>query len=458
MKKWIYYVVLLFVCAGCDMTLLPETHITEEDVVENLVDIEKCFMSAYMLEGAISDKINCDWGVADDIMPNFEYDWGGVYFYLQNAGEMYRSEWVKGLYSGFYSSIAVCNETLYQLELCPAKDSALWSQLKGEALALRAYDHFSLVNYFGRPYYDHPETNPGIVLKTEFSLEEASRATVKVVYDSVLSDLNRAYRLMNSDKEAPARFSKDGVTALLCRVYLFMNEWDKVIEEANKLIGKYELPSDPSSQFNKINGKGEIFTLDFSYNEYGFFSYLDGYLSGRLFDSFQEDDARTLCIEEGEDWVYIDGVLNFIPNGKNEIYKHGLTYKALRIAEVYLNRAEAYCESGEDELAREDLKAVVANNWGDVDYIDGLSGDALMEEILAERAREFVCEGYRALDLLRKGLPLVRYYTEEEPNAEEPQQTTAIDHFSRILPIPHQECYLNTLVEQNPGYPRDTKL
>ena len=270
MKKWIYYVVLLFVCAGCDMTLLPETHITEEDLVENLVDIEKCFMSAYMLKGAISDKINCDWGVADDIMPNFEYDWGGVYFYLQNAGEMYRSEWVKGLYSGFYSSIAVCNETLYQLELCPAKDSALWSQLKGEALALRAYDHFSLVNYFGRPYYDHPETNPGIVLKTEFSLEEASRATVKVVYDSVLSDLNRAYRLMNSDKEAPARFSKDGVTALLCRVYLFMNEWDKVIEEANKLIGKYELPSDPSSQFNKINGEGEIFTSDFSYNKYGF--------------------------------------------------------------------------------------------------------------------------------------------------------------------------------------------
>ncbi|HJA14798.1 MAG TPA: RagB/SusD family nutrient uptake outer membrane protein [Candidatus Butyricimonas faecavium] len=458
MKKWIYYIALFFVCTGCDMTLLPETHITEEDLVENLVDIEKCFMSAYIMDDAITNKINCDWGLADDIMPMFENDWGGVFFYLQDAREMYKSQWVQYLYAGFYSSIAICNETLYQLELCPAKDSAQWSQLKGEALALRAYDHFSLVNYFGRPYYDHPETNLGIVLKNEFSLKEASRSTVQVVYDSVLSDLNRAYPLLNSDAEAPARFSKDAVTALLCRVYLFMNKWDKVIAEANKLIGKYDLPSKPADQFTVINGEGEIFTLDFSYNKYGFFSYLEGYVATWLVDAYQEGDPRTYNIIPGEDWVYIDGVLNFIPNGKNELYKLGKTYKALRIAEVYLNRAEAYCELGEDLLAREDLKAVVGNYGGDVSYIDKLSGEALMNEILMERAREFVCEGYRALDLLRKGLPVERYYTEEDPDTEEPQQIISIDDFTRILPIPHQECYLNTLIEQNPGYPRDTKL
>lgn len=79
MKKWIYYIALFFVCTGCDMTLLPETHITEEDLVENLVDIEKCFMSAYIMDDAITNKINCDWGLADDIMPMFENDWGGVF-------------------------------------------------------------------------------------------------------------------------------------------------------------------------------------------------------------------------------------------------------------------------------------------------------------------------------------------------------------------------------------------
>lgn len=44
-----------------------------------------------------------------------------------------------------------------------------------------------------------------------------------------------------------------------------MNDWDMVVEEASKLIGKYEFPSDPAGQFEEINGEGEIFTLDFSY-------------------------------------------------------------------------------------------------------------------------------------------------------------------------------------------------
>lgn len=458
MKKWIYSIALLLVGAGCDMTLLPETHITEEDVIENLADIEKCFMSAYRLKGAINAKINCDWAISDEVAPNFE-NWyeEGANFYFQDASKMYRSDWVESLYAGFYNSIAICNETLNQLELSPEKEEARWSQLKGEVLALRAYDHFSLVNYFGRPYYDHPETNPGIVLKTEFSLDEMPRSTVKTVYDTILSDLNRAYQLMNSDEEAPARFSKDGVTALLCRVNLFMNRWEQVIEEADKLIGKYKLPSKPAKQFQTINGKGEIFTLDFSYDKYGFFSYLEGDVSKQLLHTFQDVDERMNLFDIDEDFDITDeGEIIWIETVV--LQKHATTYKALRIAEVYLNRAEAYCELGQDELAREDLKAIVENNGGESDYIDDLSGEELLAEILAERSREFMVEGYRATDLLRKGLPLVRYYTDGELDADEPQQTTPIEHFSRILPIPHRECYLNTRIDQNAGYPRDAKL
>ena len=138
--------------------------------------------------------------------------------------------------------------------------------------------------------------------------------------------------------------------------------------------------------------------------------------------------------------------------------KIGATYKALRIAEVYLNRAEAYCELGEYGLARADLLEVASRSGADVSYIDELTGDELLNEILQERRREFVGEGYRAMDLLRKGLPVVRYYNEDDFLTDEPVQTIAADHFSRILPIPHMECYLNTLIDQNPGYPRDTKL
>ena len=465
MKRLIYYMMLLALGAGCDMTLLQETEITEEDILKNVIDVRKTFIAAYELHDAISAKIDCDRGLADDIIPAYESADQAIDFYEMDASGMYKNQNVSSLYGGFYESIAICNQTLNLLDKCVITDTVLWRQVRGEALALRAFDHFSLVNYFGRPYYDQPETNLGIVLKTKFDLGEAARTSVKTVYDTIVSDLNRARDLMTLEEDGPARFTADGATALLSRVYLFMNDWDMVVEEASKLIGKYEFPSDPAGQFEEINGEGEIFTLDFSYYSSGFY-YPYGQPAGQFKDIFHDGDYRfdsyivediDFALDENGDYMFDDeGNLVLIEISKFD--KIRLTYKALRIAEVYLNRAEAYCELGEYDLARADLLEVASRSGADVTYVNTLTGDALLEEILMERHRELAGEGHRASDLLRKGLPVVRYYTEEDTWTEEPVQTIAADNFSRILPIPHQECYLNTKVQQNPGYPRDTKL
>ena len=54
MKRLIYYMMLLALGAGCDMTLLPETEITEEDILKNVIDVRKTFIAAYELHDAIS--------------------------------------------------------------------------------------------------------------------------------------------------------------------------------------------------------------------------------------------------------------------------------------------------------------------------------------------------------------------------------------------------------------------
>ena len=465
MKRLIYYMMLLVLGGGCNMTLLPETEITEDDILKNMIDVRKTFLAAYELDEAISAKIDCDRGLADDMIPAYESLDQAIDFYEMDADGMYKNQNVEALYSGFYRSIAICNQTLNLLDKCVVTDTVQWKQIRGEALALRAFDHFSLVNYFGRPYYDHPETNLGIVLKTEFDLGEAARTNVQTVYDTIVSDLKRARDLMTLEEDHPARFTADGATALLCRVYLFMNKWDMVVEEASKLIGKYEFPSDLVGQFEEINGEGEIFTLDFSYNTSGFY-YPYGEPAGQFKDIFHDGDYRfdsyiiediDFALDENGDFIFNDdGSLMLIEISKFD--KIRLTYKALRIVEVYLNRAEAYCELGEYDLARADLLEVAGHSGADVTYINALTGKALLDEILTERHRELAGEGHRASDLLRKGLPVVRYYSEEESWTEEPVQTIAADDFSRILPIPHQECYLNTKVQQNPGYPRSTKL
>lgn len=159
MKRLIYYMMLLVLGGGCNMTLLPETEITEDDILKNMIDVRKTFMAAYELDEAISAKIDCDRGLADDMIPAYESLDQAIDFYEMDADGMYKNQNVEALYSGFYRSIAICNQTLNLLDKCVVTDTVQWKQIRGEALALRAFDHFSLVNYFGRPYYDHPETN-----------------------------------------------------------------------------------------------------------------------------------------------------------------------------------------------------------------------------------------------------------------------------------------------------------
>ena len=60
-------------------------------------------------------------------------------FYEMDASGMYKNQNVSSLYGGFYESIAICNQTLNLLDKCVITDTVLWRQVRGEALALRAF-------------------------------------------------------------------------------------------------------------------------------------------------------------------------------------------------------------------------------------------------------------------------------------------------------------------------------
>ena len=117
-------------------------------------------------------------------------------------------------------------------------------QLLGENYFLRAYVYFSLVNVFGKPY-NQGTSNLGVPLKLSDDVNDLpARATVGAVYDQVVKDLQKAEQLMTVDK-GNVYASKEAAQALLSRVYLYMENNDKTIEYADKVInsGKYSLLS-----------------------------------------------------------------------------------------------------------------------------------------------------------------------------------------------------------------------
>ena len=150
-----------------------------------------------------------------------------------------------------YKIIDTANSDLVMLRNIEQPDS-LNTHLIGENLFFRALCHFHMVTLFAMPYVDGRD-NMGVPLR--IGKDEgytSSRATVGEVYDQIVKDLIEAKECMVKDKEhlIIGRNDKGYVSwfaaaALLSRVYLYMEENEKCIEECNELLAANPLGGAP---------------------------------------------------------------------------------------------------------------------------------------------------------------------------------------------------------------------
>ena len=83
-------------------------------------------------------------------------------------------------------------------------------------------------------------------------------------------------------------------------------------------------------------------------------------------------------------------------------------YVYMRVAEMYLLHAEVCAKSGQEGPAKESLKAVVSKRRPNADYIDGLSGKALQDEIYLQTRIELWGEGKSYLAMKRNKATIIR--------------------------------------------------
>jgi hypothetical protein len=133
-------------------------------------------------------------------------------------------------------------------------------QLLGEAYFLRAMCHFQMATIFAKPY-SHGRDNMGIVLRTSTNTEQTTRATVGEVYDQVVADLLKAASLMKKPRGNAGYASKDAALGLLSRVYLYMEENQKVIDIISEMSSPY-LDTDYEHYFAKaLSSKETLFCV-----------------------------------------------------------------------------------------------------------------------------------------------------------------------------------------------------
>jgi hypothetical protein len=151
------------------------------------------------------------------------------------------------IWGDYYSSIAVANQALKSIDEIAAKNGATTTTLKvarAEALLIRAYSHFMLVNIFGQPYRDAEKSKSEVGVPYVTEVEDVvsknyKRDNVADVYAKIQTDLEAGLADISdvNYKYPKYHFNVNAANAFAARFYLYTRQWEKVIKYADKVIG-----------------------------------------------------------------------------------------------------------------------------------------------------------------------------------------------------------------------------
>ena len=354
-------------------------------------------------------------------------------------------------WSAAYNTINVSNNVLENVSKVTSS-TARKNSVEGQALFLRASMYFELLKLYAKPVGDGDyATNLGVPLiltATKAPIKEsdyAARATVKAVYDQVISDLVKAESLMPSTNTKFA--TKWAAAAQLSRVYLMLGNYTEAAAAANRVIagsGKTLTAEFKNNWFTYINFGGV------TPNEYVFYIKVTNQDGANSFNTYYgaplgafpgSAGRRDMRIQNTHLNIYEAGDLRrAFFTGTSSASRYTLKHldrfgdvPVIRLAEMYLTRAEANFRNN---------TTVGATPLADVNLIRKRAGLAdltaiSLEAILKERAAELAFEGNNLF---------------ESQRLKKSIGTIAWNSPTLILPIPQREMDVNKQLVQNEGY------
>lgn len=386
------------------------------------------------------------------------------------------NEFINNVWSAGYTAINASNiliSKLNETKVIPESDAKFYI---AEAKFVRALSYLSLVQTYARPY-NYDKNGLGVPLRltaiTSAGNNDIARSTVGEVYTQILKDLDDAENDLPTSYSTPllntSRAHKSTAIALKTRVYLNMNNYAKVIEEAAKIVSNtipfqytsgsvsHKLEPNITTVFNgSYTGTEAVFSIPFansttetpSAQSSLAFNYLKqpiiflaaaGIVSNPALTS--SDDARASLIGTNA--------------AKQKVLKKFAITTApfrdyvpvIRYAEVLLNYAEAAANANYLATAAALLEAV--RNRSNPTYVfpveDINSKDAIISTILIERQIELLGEGFRLQDLQRhlQTLP-------SKVGSIGTAPLVLITSSNYIWPIPSGEISTNHLMVPNP--------
>lgn len=438
--------VMLFLC-GCEKTVevgLPEHSVIFETVFKDQGSansaIAGMYGNLYTITNTYAYSISLLNGLlADEMIYN-----GTTWDQYKNNSLLSNESNVAAVWADSYAAIYRANAII---EGIAASDfpGAFKDQATGEALFIRAFCHFYLVNLYG----DVP-----LITTTKVQDNQLKPRTPSAqVYTQIISDLENAETLLPLAYPSGAnrtRVNKYAAAAMLARVYLYQNEYAKAEAKASEVIA---VAGGSASVYTLLQDLATVFLVSSTESIWSFDTSVYGYtwvgaqtvpnsgvvpnyiLLPGLLNAFETNDKRKAS------WVATSG-------GQAYPYKYHTKTNVkqeydvvLRLAEQYLIRAEARAQQNNLTGAQDDINLIRARaGLGNV----SLTATNALQAIAQERRVELFSEwGHRWLDLKRTN------QVDAVIGVLKPGLWQSTD---ALYPIPNVEISKNTNLIQNAGY------
>ena len=368
-----------------------------------------------------------------------------------------------GMWSLGYYVILAANQVLRAIDDVEAEEADK-DNIKAEMLFLRALAHFDIVRTFAHaPIKGGDKLGIPIITTVQAIDEKPARNTVDEVYTQIIEDLEDAEELIDPDyvragvNDAKASVSIYAIQALLSRVYLYNQNWQKAADYATKVInsGKFsiwkadeledayttDVPTGGEVIFEVFGHTSQSYGTGLentwgmtSFNQYG-----DCGASRDLQNLYAAGDAR-LALLSPDDKGNALFTMKYAGKGLGTIDASNTI--VLRLSEMYLNRAEALAKGATIAGATimSDLKAITDNR--------NATPTATLGGVYEERAKELAWEGHLWFDLARTG----RKMTRTDVSGTTIPTTLEAGDYRWAMPIPDREFTVNPNLVQNDGY------
>ena len=306
----------------------------------------------------------------------------------------------------------------------------------GQAKALRAYGYFYLTQFYQKEYVGSEMILPMYLEPISSNLEKSS---AEVIYTQMEKDLTESISLLNGfTRGAKNIINQDIARALLAYVLGAKGGRDAEVASLTQAVinsGNYTMLASseivagtgglngfndasssswmwgidivPTNGLGLVSWWGQIDAWSYSYGWAGDYKAMDV----DLYNAIPANDIRKgQFFGNAASGRFLQPLFKFRASDAIGSAPRPITsdYVYMRVEEMYLLNAEANARAGNDAAARTSLRALLDRRLPDASYVNGLSGQALRDEIYLQTRVELWGEGKSYLAMKRNKATMTR--------------------------------------------------